>query len=49
MGEKPLARVGEWAVLLGAALAVALMGAVLLWFLVFSGLAGPVQFAYAAF
>lgn len=36
-------------VLLGAVAGVVAAGAAILWFLVLSGLSGPVQFAYAAF
>lgn len=42
-------RIPEAALLAGALLAVVAMGAVLLWFLVFSGLDEPVQFVYGSF
>lgn len=42
-------RLPEAALLAGAALAVLAMGAVLVWFLVFSGLTEPVQFVYGSF
>lgn len=47
-GEKKLARLARWAPV-GAFLAVVALVALLTWFEVFSGLAGPVQFIYDSF
>ncbi|WP_159431288.1 hypothetical protein [Thermophilibacter mediterraneus] len=47
-GEKNLARLARWAPV-GAFLAVVALVALLTWFEVFSGLAGPVQFIYDSF
>lgn len=44
-----LARVPEWLVRLGAAVAVVAMGALLVWYVVFSGFSGPAQFIYGGF
>ena len=42
-------RVPGWLVLLGAAVAVVAAGALLVWYVVFSGFAGPAQFIYGGF
>ena len=47
-GEKNLARPARWAPV-GAFLAVVALVALVVWFEVFSGLAGPVQFIYDSF
>ncbi len=47
-GEKNLARLARWAPV-GAFLAVVALVALVVWFEVFSGLAGPVQFIYDSF
>ena len=47
-GEKNLARLARWAPV-GAFLAVVALVALVVWFEVFSGLAGPMQFIYDSF
>ena len=42
-------RVPGWLVLVGAAAAVAAAGALLVWYVVFSGFSGPAQFIYGGF
>lgn len=44
-----LARVPGWLVCLGAAAAVVALGALLVWYVVFSGFSGPAQFIYGGF
>lgn len=47
-GEKNLAHLARW-MPVGAFLAVVALVALVVWFEVFSGLAGPVQFIYDSF